>query len=179
MSNQININRTENVLGKYLLSKDGLLITPEVNNTKMLFENYPLYNINTHPEEMALAIQYAEAISPQEEEKLRHHEGAIKQITINAYERNEKVRNECIKKNGTICVICGQSLADAYGNELLRNKIHVHHIIPISQIKVDYIITADDLVPVCPNCHFVLHSKGNSEVYSLDDVRAMYKRAHK
>jgi 5-methylcytosine-specific restriction protein A len=46
-----------------------------------------------------------------------------------------------------------------YG-ELGKNFIHVHHVIEISTIKKEYEIDyKTDLMPVCPNCHAMLHKK--------------------
>jgi 5-methylcytosine-specific restriction protein A len=36
--------------------------------------------------------------------------------------------------------------------------IHVHHLVPISAIGSEYRVDPlADLVPVCPNCHAMLH----------------------
>ena len=49
-------------------------------------------------------------------------------------------------------------------------NLHVHHIIPLSEIDKKYkVYPVKDLIPVCPNCHFILHSK--VPAYSLDDIR--------
>ncbi|MBQ7426534.1 MAG: HNH endonuclease [Prevotella sp.] len=48
---------------------------------------------------------------------------------------------------------------EKYG-EIGRGFIHVHHLIPISSIGEDYVIDPiNHLVPVCPNCHNMLHRK--------------------
>jgi 5-methylcytosine-specific restriction protein A len=36
--------------------------------------------------------------------------------------------------------------------------IHVHHVLPISELGPDYNLNPiEDLRPVCPNCHAMLH----------------------
>ena len=36
--------------------------------------------------------------------------------------------------------------------------IHVHHIVALSAVKGEYIVDPiNDLVPVCPNCHAMIH----------------------
>ena len=46
-----------------------------------------------------------------------------------------------------------------YG-ELGSGFIHVHHTTPVSQLTPGYIIDPlTDLVPVCPNCHAMLHKE--------------------
>lgn len=44
-----------------------------------------------------------------------------------------------------------------YGN-IGKGFIHVHHLVPLSAIKQDYQLNPNtDLIPVCPNCHAMLH----------------------
>lgn len=102
-------------------------------------------------------------------------EGAKKQININAYERNKEAREECIEhykriNNGKIkCEICEFEFSDAYG-EKFKNKIHIHHITELSEIGEEYIVDPiNDLLPVCPNCHMILHSK--RPAHTPDEVK--------
>lgn len=97
-------------------------------------------------------------------------EGALKQILLNKYERNRDARKRCIAIHGTSCAICGFDFSDVYGNEF-AGKIEVHHIVPLAAIKEDYVVDPDkDLIPVCPNCHMVLHSKKHG-VYTIEEVK--------
>lgn len=58
-----------------------------------------------------------------------------------------------------------------YGEEF-SDKIHIHHIKEISSIGTEYEVDAiNDLLPVCPNCHMVAHSK--SPAYTPDEIRKM------
>src|SRR5690606_25280007 len=108
----------------------------------------------------------SEEISTEEEEDL--FEGAKKTITINAYERNPKARCLCLAHWGTECVICGFNFEHAYG-EIGRGFIHVHHLIPVSQIGKSYQIDPiSDLRPVCPNCHAMIHLK--NPPMTIDEV---------
>ena len=85
--------------------------------------------------------------------------GKGKKAVINRYERNPHARKKCLEFHGTKCFVCGFDSAKVYG-ENFPSKIHVHHVVPISEIKDDYKINPiRDLVPVCPNCHMILHSK--------------------
>ncbi len=170
------ISEIDSVLSTYILSNSGRIIAQDFSTSPSDFLALPNVLASTTMTEID-SIQYAETLSPQDVEELRYHEGATKQITINAYERNDKAREECIQKKGYACVICGQSLMDLYGNENLLGKIHVHHIIPLSQIKSDYEVTVDDLIPVCPNCHFVLHSRGTHDLYTVEEVKNMFINA--
>ena len=86
-------------------------------------------------------------------------EGALTKVPINRYERNAKARRLCIDHYGSICVVCKLSFGDRYG-DIGRDYIHVHHLIPISEITEEYEVNPIfDLIPVCPNCHAMIHRK--------------------
>lgn len=103
-------------------------------------------------------------------------EGAVKKVLVNRYERNPLARKLCINKYGYRCFICGFDFEKVYG-ELGRGFIHIHHIIPISTIGKDYIIDCEkDLIPVCPNCHAMLHYGKNGSMLSPNDLIEVLKR---
>lgn len=84
-------------------------------------------------------------------------EGASKIITVNAYERNGKARTECLDYFGYKCYVCGFDFEKVYG-EIGKSFIHVHHKIPLGEIKSEYVLNPiTDLIPVCPNCHAMIH----------------------
>jgi 5-methylcytosine-specific restriction protein A len=84
-------------------------------------------------------------------------EGALMRIEVNKYERNPINRMVCIEINGSACKICGFDFSKVYGT-IGYGFIHVHHIVPVSRMVVDYSVNPKtDLVPVCPNCHAMLH----------------------
>ncbi len=87
----------------------------------------------------------------------RYFEGSRVRIVVNAYERNRKARADCIACHGTSCCVCSFDFA-AYFGSLGHGYIHVHHITLLSSIGEEYMVDAiDDLRPVCPNCHAMLH----------------------
>ena len=99
-------------------------------------------------------------------------------ILLDRHERNINARAACIeyykKKYRWVsirCFICDFSFGDIYGDDL-EEKIHVHHKEQISsKSELEYEINPhNDLVPVCPNCHMVLHSKRNG-CYTPDEVK--------
>jgi 5-methylcytosine-specific restriction protein A len=101
-------------------------------------------------------------------------EGAKKSIVVNAYERNPKAREECVQHYGTDCVVCGFNFGVAFG-ELGEGFIHVHHLTPLSSIGESYDVNPiQDLRPVCPNCHAMLHRK---KVLSIEELIAI-RKAH-
>ena len=104
-------------------------------------------------------------------------EGAQKTILQNKYERNPKARARCIAVHGSACKVCGFDFGIAFGEEF-SGKIEVHHIRPISKIGEEYVVDpVHDLVPVCPNCHMMLHSKAEG-VYSIDELISMRNAVH-
>lgn len=90
---------------------------------------------------------------------MRFAEGSIKKITVNAYERNQTARKLCIRYQGTNCKVCNFDFAKTYGT-IGKGFIHVHHIYDLSKAPKNYQVDpTKDLVPVCPNCHAMLHSE--------------------
>jgi len=86
-------------------------------------------------------------------------EGAKKTVSVNKYERSKKNRDACIAEFGSNCQVCGFSFGSTYG-ELGQGCIHVHHLVPVSKMGGEYRINPiEDLIPVCPNCHWMLHRK--------------------
>jgi len=108
-------------------------------------------------------------IYPDEIEEKDLFEGAKKQITVNAYERSSYARQECIGHYGTICFICDFNFEKVYG-DIGKGFIHVHHIKPLSEIDEQYKINpVEDLTPVCPNCHAMLHKR--KPAYSIEEIK--------
>ena len=94
--------------------------------------------------------------------KLRHYrEGKAKQIYVNTYERDRGARKKCIEHYSCKCQVCGFEFSDFYG-DMGEGFIHVHHRTPLASIGETYKVDpVKDLIPVCPNCHAMLH-KGSS-----------------
>ena len=84
-------------------------------------------------------------------------EGAMQLTQVVSYERNPKARACCIRVHGTDCSACGMSFGERDG-ELGEGFIHVHHLREISTVGSEYVIDPeDDLRPLCPNCHAMVH----------------------
>lgn len=105
----------------------------------------------------------------------RYYEGAIKTLTVNAYERDAKARQDAIAHHGLECTVCRFNFETVYGDHG-RGFIHVHHQVPLSTINKRYRVDpVKDLVPVCPNCHAMLHR--SSETLTIAQLRAIMKKA--
>ena len=104
-------------------------------------------------------------------------EGAKRQVTVNAYERNRKARDLCIKKYKAQCCICGFSFSETYG-EVAKGFIHVHHVKLLSEIRMKYTVDpVKDLRPVCPNCHAVIHIRKGEPAFRPEEVEALLRRS--
>lgn len=102
-------------------------------------------------------------------EDIEYIEGTTRTVTVNYYERNETARKKCLEHWGLACRVCGLRFEDRYG-EIGKGFIHVHHLHPLSEISGEYKIDPiKDLVPVCPNCHAMLHKK--SPPYTIEQLK--------
>lgn len=96
-------------------------------------------------------------------------EGKTKKVSVNIYERNPIARQLCIDHYGCKCVVCDFDFEKTYG-DIGKSFIHVHHLIEISTIGNEYSIDAiNDLRPVCPNCHAMLHKK--KPAYTIEEIK--------
>ena len=88
-----------------------------------------------------------------------HEEGRPNLRFVSTYERNRVLRRQAIAIHGCRCSACGVDMGARYG-DFAEGLIQVHHVVPISTYgesrKVD---PETDLVPVCPNCHAVIHRR--------------------
>lgn len=103
-------------------------------------------------------------------------EGNRKNIVINRYERSSLAREKCIAYHGCYCHVCELDFEETYGS-LGKGFIHVHHKIPLSQIGEDYEVDyVNDLIPVCPNCHAMIHRKSiNGAFTPLEELKRLVK----
>lgn len=103
-----------------------------------------------------------------------YREGKKKFVSINIYERNPLAREKCIQHYGAKCHVCGFDFGEVYGADC-EGMIHVHHLRKISDCGEEYKVDPiEDLRPVCPNCHMVLHSK--ADCYTPEEVQKMVER---
>ena len=108
-------------------------------------------------------------LGPDEISEREYKEGAVRQVQVNSYERDRAARQACIRHYGPACVVCGFVFEERYG-ALGAGYIHVHHLVPISEIGENYRIDPiRDLRPICPNCHAMIH--GRRPPLSIEEVR--------
>lgn len=98
-----------------------------------------------------------------------HTEGTVAQVLVNRYERDPKARKKCIVEYGAICQVCDMDFEATYGT-IGEGFIHVHHIKQISDVGEAYEIDpVKDLIPVCPNCHAMLHKR--RPPFSIEELK--------
>jgi 5-methylcytosine-specific restriction protein A len=98
-------------------------------------------------------------------------EGKSKRVSVNVFERNSVARGKCIEHFGCKCQICDFDFNSHYG-DIGKGFIHVHHLVDISSIGKEYELNPiTDLIPVCPNCHAMLHKR--KPAYAIDDIKLM------
>jgi len=108
-------------------------------------------------------------VVPVEKNDTGYDDGRKISVVQNRYERNPLNRELCLQANGYTCRICGFDFEKKYGT-IGRHFIHVHHISQLSlqdgPVAIDPV---HDLIPVCPNCHAMLHRK--TPPYTPDELR--------
>jgi 5-methylcytosine-specific restriction protein A len=84
-------------------------------------------------------------------------EGSASMKLVKVYERDRGARLQCVKRWGRKCIVCSFEFEKVYGG-LGKGFIHVHHLKPLSEQDGEYNLDPEqDLRPVCPNCHAMLH----------------------
>ncbi|WP_420133539.1 HNH endonuclease [Rhodopseudomonas sp.] len=86
-------------------------------------------------------------------------EGAKTLVAVNRYERDRRNRAAALAIHGYRCKACNRLMSEQYG-DVAATLIEVHHVTPVHAIGSDYLINpAVDLIPLCPNCHAVAHTR--------------------
>jgi len=146
-----------------------LLSSGEEKNKRFHWVMYP--NLAKALEELGMASSSAIYFPEEVSESSIFVEGAVRKVTVNAYERNAEARSKCINQYGVCCSVCNFNFENFYG-EVGKGFIHVHHLRQLSEISREYEVNPiTDLKPVCPNCHAIIHRK--TPPYTIEEVKAM------
>ncbi len=173
---------TENVSQK---DKDLLKRLNGSNSNNNILKKWIICDRNDKIEDIDRKLEYiynveikafeTELIESLKRISLEFEEGEIKEFKLTKYERNRKARDEAVKIHGSSCKVCGFNFEYYYGSEF-KGYIEVHHIVPLSSIKHNYIVNPKyDLLPVCPNCHRALHSKKDG-LYEIDELKEIIEK---
>jgi 5-methylcytosine-specific restriction protein A len=110
----------------------GVGLGVPIHSSDVIQELLRLTHAGTHDDRIA------EEVSEQ-----MYSDGRAIRVAVNRYERDREAREACLAAHGQICAV---------------DLIHVDHLTPLSEVGPEYRVNAmTDLVPVCPNCHAVMH----------------------
>lgn len=111
------------------------------------------------------------------ETDFQYDEGNLKDVNSLRYERDSKARKACIKLKGHDCSVCEMNFKEEYG-QIGESYIHVHHQKPLhSYDGRDHTSVIDDLYPLCPNCHAMIHR--SNPIFSVEEFKQHYKKKSK
>lgn len=97
-------------------------------------------------------------------------EGNVRYYYGKRYERDPKNRALAIKYHGLNCYVCGFNFEDFYGSHG-KDFIEIHHIKPLSMLdEAIEINPKTDLVPLCSNCHRMIHRKKNN-ILTVEELK--------
>jgi 5-methylcytosine-specific restriction protein A len=129
----------------------GLFTPDEIAEAERRLATIPAHAVR---ERVPAARNHPETLS----ERREYFEGAVRQVLVNVFERDPIARDACLKRHGFRCAVCNMSFKERYG-DIGEGFIHVHHKKPLAACRAAYRIDpVKDLVPVCPNCHAMLHT---------------------
>ena len=102
----------------------------------------PIEVVDSRPVEVLWSFSNAPAEweffrGPDEVSREEYPEGAVRQVQVNSYERDRAARQACIRHYGPACFVCGLVFEERYG-ALGAGYIHVHHLVPLSEIGESY-----------------------------------------
>ncbi|CAM3419920.1 HNH endonuclease [Macrococcoides canis] len=108
-------------------------------------------------------------------ENVIYKEGKIIQQYGTRYERNPNLRKKAIEIHGVTCKGCGFNFEEVYG-EIGKEFIEIHHIKPMYSIKEEIIVDPNtDLVPLCSNCHNMVHRK-KEQPLTIEELKQTIKQ---
>ncbi|WP_105994031.1 EVE domain-containing protein [Staphylococcus simulans] len=105
-------------------------------------------------------------------ENFLYKEGKLIKSYGTRFERDQSLRRKAIEIHGMTCKVCGFNFEEYYG-ELGKGFIEVHHTKPMyitrKEVSVD---PQTDLVPLCPNCHRMIHRKKDRPL-EIDELKQL------
>jgi hypothetical protein len=97
-------------------------------------------------------------------------------VAVNIYEQDPEAMAICMAHHGAICRVCAVDLSRRYG-PIAEGFMHVHHLRKLTESDIGYILDPiNDMVPVCPNCHIMLH-RGREKPRSIEELRRIMEQA--
>lgn len=103
-------------------------------------------------------------------ENIVYKEGKIQVRYGVKFERNPQLRQKAIEIHGTTCKICNFNFEKMYG-DIGKEFIEIHHIKPMHSIRREISVNPQtDLVPLCSNCHKMIHRKRDKPL-TLEELK--------
>jgi 5-methylcytosine-specific restriction enzyme A len=97
---------------------------------------------------------------------------AISPDVADRLERIASARAACINAKGVRCLCCRVDFSERYG-DLGQGFIYVHHQDTLAASGRRKTNPVEDLFPVCPNCHAMLH-RSNPQM-EIDELRRLIR----
>jgi len=109
-------------------------------------------------------------------EEIIYFEGTKYSVNSTAIERDSLARKKCLDYFGYSCNICSINFEEEYG-EIGKSYIHVHHRIDLAYTDGEHTIDPEkDLIPLCPNCHAMVHT--DKPAMSIEKLKSIYEAQH-
>lgn len=176
----MNILSTKYYLENILRTKGEQVLQKALQSLSLHIDYYEGVSGNSVKKRKEILNEYLEKYEKalddyfgEDESEKKLTEGAVKTVRMNIYERNSYARKKCIKYHGCKCAVCNFDFQQIYG-EVGSGFIHVHHLLEISEIKKEYEINyKTDLIPICPNCHAMIHKR--KPAYTIEELKTIMK----
>jgi hypothetical protein len=109
---------------------------------------------------------------------LEFAEGERSRRESSFFRRNPRLREEAIKRFGVRCIACRFDFEEQYGSAG-KGYIEIHHLNPLAERRdaaagAPIMTTLEDVVPVCANCHRVIHRR--RPAMSIADVKTILEQ---
>ncbi len=140
-----------------LIGDLSTLKSSEVTQVEVSSKVFSIENENLLSSAISDVLDFTEILIDITAENLQTEEGNQVLVTSKRYERSKLLRKIAIGIHGNSCSVCDMNFENVYG-EIGRDFIHVHHIERVADKGIRTIDPYADLIPVCPNCHAMLHS---------------------
>lgn len=101
-------------------------------------------------------------------------EGGVTYRFTAFYERNPVLREQALEIHGYSCFACGFDFEKVYG-EHGKGFIEVHHVLPLSEQGKAVVVPKTDLVPLCSNCHSMVHRK-RGKTLKISELKSLLSK---
>lgn len=110
-------------------------------------------------------------------------EGSKQYRFVTTYERSPINRRLAIEIHGVTCAVCSFNFGEVYGS-LGDEVVEIHHTLPVHLMEKESVVDPrTDLVPLCSNCHTMVHRVdpplGIEELKLLIEAKVKASGVHK